>query len=168
MRWARVFAVVAAGFVLYQCTAWFLWGRSHLIERVALDDLEFSVRLAEIGAEPRGNPYDYLILNDEVVKALGPSDLEEMQAMLSSYGPTRLLTGIEWVSMTEHLGPEERWELRGKFTCWRIVPTINLPGLAEIECDDMCASVAWHGHSHWYAYVLGWWLPLGRSNDWVS
>jgi hypothetical protein len=163
----RVLAVVA-GLAILQCAIWATWGRSTLIKRVALDEAEFSARLAAAQTVPIGDPFEYLRLDEEVVLALDPSDIQEIQDWLSSCGPTIVVTPSEWESLFGDLEPEERWDLRGRFTCWRIVPRINLPLVAKIECDDMCSSVAWHGHTHWYAHVLGWWFPLYRSGDWVS
>ncbi len=155
--------------VIAQTVLWVMHGRYRLRGEVALFDVELSARIAQEQGKPQGRPYDYLMLSDEVANSLSSSGLERYRNVLSSYAPAKVLTYAEWSQLCDSVGPEERWHLLTTGTdCVNVTPRINTPFVAKVACDDACIDTAWHGHEHWFLFVLGKWIHVHMSGGWVT
>ena len=155
--------------VFTQSLVWVVSGRTRLVSAVALFDIELSARLAEELPQLRGRAYDYLVLSDEVFQLMSPAEVDRYKNAFSSYSPGKVLSGAEWSQVLDDVGPEERWDIITTRTdCVNVTPNFNTPLVAKVECTDGCLDTAWHGHAHWFAFVLGKWVHLHRTGEWVS
>ncbi len=163
------YLLALAVLVMAQTVLWVVHGRHRLRGEVALFDVELSARIAQDRGKLRGRQYGYLMLSEEVANSLSSSDLERYKKVLSSYAPAKVLTYNEWSQLCNSVGPEERWDLVTTETdCVNVTPRMNTPFVAKVACDDACLDMAWHGHEHWFVFVLGKWIHVHRSGDWVA
>ena len=175
-RTHKVLVLTVASLLVFQLAMWFAHGQDSLLAASFERDLALSEELAASESFPTGaDAPRYLVLCSELAQELEQSQVEAAEARLvaiyAKLGviPSRLVTEASWVAKQSSQTDQKLAEVAAReANGWCANSRINTPFVGIVDCYDGVGDISWHGHSHMFLYVPGFWLPVWHGGESVT
>jgi len=175
-RTHRVLVLTVAPLLVLQLAMWLAHGQDSLLAASFERDLALSEEAASSESFPTGaDGPRYLVLCRELAQELEQFQIEAAEARLVAIyeklgvSPSRLVTEASWVAKQSVQVDQEAAEMAAReANGWCANSRINTPLVGIVDCYDGVGDISWHGHSHMFLYVPGFWLPVWHGGEWVT